>query len=103
MSIPIGAIFWPKGNNLNNLGRGPQGQAMYQISKAWAFCFQTWRFLKCFPISDHFLSQGHNLNNLGRSLLDGATYQISKTWAFWFQEDFLSFQLKKQTYSAPVI
>ena len=36
--------FWLQGNNLNNLGRGPLGEAMYQISKAWAFCFQTRRF-----------------------------------------------------------
>ena len=33
-----------------NLGRGPLGEAMYQILKAWAFCFQTRRFLKILPI-----------------------------------------------------
>ena len=43
-------LFWPQGNNLNNLGKGPLGEAMYQISKAWAFCFQTRRFLKFSPI-----------------------------------------------------
>ena len=25
---------------MKNLDRGPLGEAMYQISKAWAFCFQ---------------------------------------------------------------
>ena len=25
--------FWPQGHNLNELGRGPQGDATYQISK----------------------------------------------------------------------
>ena len=34
---------------MNNLGRGTLGEAMYQILKAWAFCFQTRRFLKFFP------------------------------------------------------
>ena len=44
--------FWLQGNtfNLNNLGRDPLGEALYQISKAWAFYFQTRRFLKFFPI-----------------------------------------------------
>ena len=42
--------FWPQGNNSNSLGRGQIGEAMYQISKAWAFCFQTRRFLKFYPI-----------------------------------------------------
>ena len=35
---------------MNNLGRGPLGEAMYQISKAWVFCLQTRRFLMFFPI-----------------------------------------------------
>ena len=42
--------FWPKGYNLNNLGRGLLGEAMYQISKAWAFWLQIRRFLKVFSI-----------------------------------------------------
>ena len=32
-----GAIFWPQGYNVNNLGRGPLNEATYQISKTWAF------------------------------------------------------------------
>ena len=44
----VGPGFWPRGNNLKNLDRGPLGEAMYQISKAWAFCFQTRRILKFF-------------------------------------------------------
>ena len=31
---PEAGHFWPQSNNLNNLGRGPLGEAMYQISKA---------------------------------------------------------------------
>ena len=46
MSAPRWGHFWPQGNNLNNLGRGPLGEAMYQISKAKAFWFQIRRFLK---------------------------------------------------------
>ena len=42
--------FWPKGHNLNNLGRGLLDKATYQISKALAFWFQSRRFLKVFPM-----------------------------------------------------
>ena len=28
-----GAIVWPNGHNLNKLGRGPLGDATYQISR----------------------------------------------------------------------
>ena len=44
MSAPGRGHFWSQGNNLNNLGRCSLGEAMYQLSKAWAFCFQTKRF-----------------------------------------------------------
>ena len=50
MSAPGRDRFLASGQYLNNLGRGPLGEAMYQISKAWAFCFKTRRFLKFFPI-----------------------------------------------------
>ena len=30
---PWAGHFWPKGYNLNKLGRGPQGDATYQISR----------------------------------------------------------------------
>ena len=30
---PGAGQFWPKGHNLNKLGRGPLGDATYQISK----------------------------------------------------------------------
>ena len=42
--------FWPQFYNLNNFGRGPLGEAVYQISKTQAFCFQTRRVSKFFPI-----------------------------------------------------
>ena len=38
--------FWPQGYNLNKLGRGPLGDATYQILRLQAFWFQTRRFLK---------------------------------------------------------
>ena len=86
--------FWPQGNNLNNPGRGPVGEAVYQMSKAQAFWFQIRRFLKVFSIclckicqpkgGAIFWPQG-NLNNLGRGPLGEAMYQISKAWAFCFQ------------------
>jgi len=28
--------FWPQGDNLNNFGRGPLDDAIYQIWKPWA-------------------------------------------------------------------
>jgi len=28
--------FWPQGNDLNNFGRGPLDDAIYQIWKLWA-------------------------------------------------------------------
>ena len=39
-----GAIFWPQVHNLNKLGRGPLGDATYQISRLKALWFQTKRF-----------------------------------------------------------
>ena len=38
--------FWPQGYILNKLDRGLLGDAKYQISRVWAFWFQTRRFLK---------------------------------------------------------
>ena len=77
---------------LSIFGRGPADKATYQISKTWAFWFQTGRFLKVFPIwfyvkhvnpgAGPFLPQGYNFNNFGISLLGKAAYQISKTWVF---------------------
>ena len=47
---PLGqSKFWPQGYNVNNFGIGPLSEAIYQISKTWAFWFQTRRFLKIFP------------------------------------------------------
>jgi len=38
--------FWPHGHNLNNFGRGPLDDVIYQIWKLWTLSFQTRRFLK---------------------------------------------------------
>ena len=46
---PRAGPLLPQGYNFNNFGRGPLNKATYQISKAWAFWFQTRRFLKGFP------------------------------------------------------
>ena len=48
MLAPARGHFWPHRNN--NPGRGPLGEAMYQISKAQAFWFQIRRVLKVFSI-----------------------------------------------------
>ena len=40
--------FRPQGDNLNNLGRCPLGEATYQISRLYALCFQTRRFFMFF-------------------------------------------------------
>ena len=50
MLAPRRGHFWPKGYNLNNLGRGLLDEATYQISKTWAFWFQSRRFLNVFPM-----------------------------------------------------
>ena len=36
MLSPGQGHFWPKGYNLNNLGRGPLNEATYQVLKTWA-------------------------------------------------------------------
>ena len=33
---PARGQFWPQGHNLNNFGRGPLDDAIYQIWKLWA-------------------------------------------------------------------
>ena len=50
MSAPEEGHFGPQGYKLNNLGRGPLDEAMYQITKTPAFWFQIRRFLKVFSI-----------------------------------------------------
>ena len=41
--------FYPQGDHLNKLGRGPLGDATFQISRLWALWFQTSRLFLCFP------------------------------------------------------
>ena len=38
--------FWLEGHHMNKLGRGPQGDAVYQISKVYTFQFQRRIILK---------------------------------------------------------
>ena len=56
-----GAIFGPRGNNLNKLGRGPLGDATYQYKGSRPYGFR---------LDDFFM--------FGRGLLGDATYQISR-------------------------
>ena len=43
--------FYPQGHDLNKLGRGPPGDAKYQISRLYAIWFQTRRFFMFYYIS----------------------------------------------------
>ena len=52
---PARGHFLPQSYNMNNFGRGPQNEATYQISKTWAFWFQTRRFFK-FSVKKLFLA-----------------------------------------------
>ena len=45
-----GVHFRPRGHNLNKLGRGPLGDATYQIPMLYTLWFQTRRFFSCFYI-----------------------------------------------------
>ena len=47
---PLGrGHFWPNGRNWNKLGIAILGDATYQISRLYAFRFQTKRFFHVFP------------------------------------------------------
>ena len=80
---------WPKGHHMNKLGRGPQGDATYKISKLQAFQFQSRRIIKFSflvptlnlwpPGLDEFWPQGHFMNKIGKGPQGDAhtKYQIS--------------------------
>ena len=80
--------FWPQRHHMDKLGRGPQGDGIYQISNLYAFQFQRRRILKfsfsvpmfqlVTPGRGQFWPLGHHMNKLGRGPLEDATYQISK-------------------------
>ena len=55
---PGAGHVWPQGYNLNNLGRGSLEKAMLQIPNAWAFWFQTRKFLKVYPIVVYVKTSG---------------------------------------------
>jgi len=67
----FGGHLWFRGHNLNNLGRGPLGDATCQISKVWVLhlqeIFNRFSYEKLIsPIAGAFVARCHNLNNLGR-------------------------------------
>ena len=67
--------FWPQGHHMNKFGRGPQGDAIYQISKLKAFQFQGRRIFK-FSL---FIPMFQLVNpEAGRVLTPGASYE--QTW-----------------------
>ena len=49
--------FWPQGNNLNNLGKGPLTEATYQISKVWAFQFLDKKIFYNFSLNEIMLNK----------------------------------------------
>ena len=55
---------------MNNLGRGPLGEAMYQISKAQTFQFQIPRFLKVFSIKVYVKHVDPKVGSLGLLVSD---------------------------------
>ena len=63
--------FWSQGYSLNKLGRGPLGDATYQILRPWALCFQRRRYFHVFPISA-FVK--HVTSGAGLSLAPGAYF-----------------------------
>ena len=69
-----GPVLTP-GASMKKLGRGPQGDAIYQISKLWAFQFQGRRILK---FSCFFLMFQHATPGAGPVLITGASYE--QTW-----------------------
>ena len=86
--------FWPKGYNLNKIGRG---SLLYYIPKLKALgpvvsdtkIFHVAPYISLCKTCGHFWPQGYNLNKLGTGPLDDTTYQISKLKACAFrQEDF---------------
>ena len=96
---PVKTAYEERIVHFNKLGKGPLGNATYQISNIWARWFWRRRFFNIFLcISVHFygsnlgpLVLGHpgpwdlGLNELGKGPPSNATYQISSTWAkqFW--------------------
>ena len=87
--------FWPKGDNLNKFGRGPLGDAKYQILKALGLVVSDKKICSHFPYisqlehvtprAGHFLPKGYHLNKLSSGLLGDATYRLSIVQGFWFQ------------------
>ena len=68
VSPGAGPILTPR-HHMNKLGRGPQGNAIYQISKLYACQFQRRRILKMFQL----VTRG-----VGPVLTPGASYE--QTW-----------------------
>ena len=98
--LNLGPLAWghlgPWDLHLNKLGRGPLGNATYQISNIWAMWFWQRRFLNiflCFSMvrTQDPLARGHvgpwslGLNKFGKGPPGNAIYQISSPWAkqFW--------------------
>ena len=64
-----------QGHHINTLGRGPKGDATYQISKLYAFQFQRRIILKMILLIPMFSLVSHGA---GQVLTTGASYE--QTW-----------------------
>ena len=81
---------------MNEIDKGPQRDAKYQISKLYPFQFQRRRILKLVFFVPMFqlvtprvrpvLTQEHHMNKLGRCPQGDAKNQISKLYTFQFQK-----------------
>ena len=80
---PLGrGQFRPQGYNLNNFGNGQLGEATYQISKTWAFWFQTRRFLKVFAYFPLFVAMATRVL-LGFQIFEQLSVSTSQG-SFWW-------------------
>ena len=92
--VTLGAgPLWPQGHHMNNLGRGPLGDATYQISKLYSFYLQRRRFSNILLFLSFWLSwqpellvKFNLLNNFGRALPKKHPCQVSSRLAQWFRK-----------------
>ena len=91
--------FWPKGQNLNTLGRGLLEDAPTKYQGSWPCDFRQEDVFMipyispcktCDPWGEPFWPHGYNLDKLGTCLLYYSAHQILRFLPFWFQTRFFS-------------
>ena len=75
---PGTAYFGLQGHNLNKLGTGPLGDAIYQISRLYDLWFQTRRFFFMFSLLKHNPYVKLVTSRAGPFLAPGALFE--QTW-----------------------